>query len=309
MTCWGLVPSMAATFAARSLTSTGALLAAAAPVAGVDGEEGRALGVAHEQDPVGPEAERPGRLDLGIALLQARGRVAGPGRRRRGDDHARRDQGGSAGPVPWHPGVSLVVNRVDRSQSLPRIDVAALCSRRARNPTEMPESSRTCRGPSPCEGGCSRPQSSATFARGSLLAHASADRACLPHFRGILLRPNSPSLGTNWFQVSTVRQAESCRIATRQRAVHRQHGDRPVLRVPAEAAASDSAPCGASLPPPGPRPRSAPRTAPAHAGRSGPCCSRAGLVVAWQIDSDHAARRAGSLLRAWGRRSASSPPR
>jgi len=33
-----------------------------------------------------------------------------------------------------------------------------------------------------------------------------------------LLRPNSPSRGTNWFQVSTVKQFESWTIATRARS-------------------------------------------------------------------------------------------
>ena len=83
MTCCGLVPSIAATLAARSLTCDRLLPGRGGPVAGVDGEEGRSLGVAHEENSVGAEAQRPGRLDLGIALLQARGRITGPGGQRR----------------------------------------------------------------------------------------------------------------------------------------------------------------------------------------------------------------------------------
>ena len=87
-------------------------------VAGVDGEERRALGIAHEENALGAERQRSGRLDVGIALLQARGRVARVGRDRRADQYDRR-HGGKAAQVPQHPGILLWLRIMWKGASAP----------------------------------------------------------------------------------------------------------------------------------------------------------------------------------------------
>ena len=78
----GLGPEHGGDLAGHVLDLTGAL-GAGVRSRGVDREDGGPLGVAHEEDPVGPEAERAGRLDLRFALLQARRRIARHSRRGR----------------------------------------------------------------------------------------------------------------------------------------------------------------------------------------------------------------------------------
>ena len=65
MTCCGSVPSSAATFSSISSTLIGAVSGRGAAVAGVDGEEGRPLGVADERIPSGPNASGPADLRSG----------------------------------------------------------------------------------------------------------------------------------------------------------------------------------------------------------------------------------------------------
>ncbi len=62
------------------------------PVARVNGEEGRALGIADEQDAVRPKRQRSRRLQVRLAGLQPRARIRRERRRNRRDAQSRRIQ-------------------------------------------------------------------------------------------------------------------------------------------------------------------------------------------------------------------------